>query len=75
MRYPLLFLLSFVLVATRSIAFGTPSKAAARRTTSADTEYQALLIIILCLIGLLVSLYLMIRFPEIGAIIAETDQF
>lgn len=75
MRYPLLLLLPFVLVATRSIAFGSPGKAPARRTTSADAEYQVLLIIIFCLTGLLVSLCLMIRFPEIGAIAAETDQF
>jgi hypothetical protein len=77
MRHPLLLLLPVVLAATRSLAFGiqSPRKAGARPTILADAECQVLIIAIFCLTGLLVSLYLMIRFPDLGAIIAETDQF
>jgi hypothetical protein len=77
MRHPLLLLLPVVLAATRSLAFGIqpPSKARARPTIPAEAEYQVLLIVIFCLSGLLVSLYLMIRFPDLGAVIAEANQF
>jgi hypothetical protein len=73
----LLLLLPVVLAATRSLASGIrpPSRAGARPTIPAEAEYQVLLIVIFCLTGLLVSLYLMIRFPDLGAAIAEIDQF
>lgn len=77
MRHPLLLLLPAVLGATRSLAFGiqSPSKAGTRPAIPADAEYQVLLIAIFCLSGLLVSLYLINLFPDLGAQIAEINQF
>jgi hypothetical protein len=46
-----------------------------RPTVSAETEYRGLLLVIFCLTGLLATLALMIRLPELGAQIAELNQF
>jgi hypothetical protein len=77
MRDPLLLLLPVFLAATRSLAFAIqwPSKDGLRPTISAATEYQVLLVVIFCLTGLLVTLALMVRFPNFGAEIAELNQF
>jgi len=77
MRHPLFLLLPVVLVATRSLALGIswPTKPGARPAIPAEIEYQALLIVIFCLTGLLASLYAMARFPDLGAAIAEMNQF
>jgi hypothetical protein len=77
MRHPLLVLLSSVLGTMRSLAFSIqpPSKPGTRRTIPAETEYQVLLITIFCLTGLLVFLCLMCWFPDLGAIVAEMNQF
>jgi hypothetical protein len=77
MRDPLFLLVPIVLAATRSLAFGIrqTSKERARLTISAETEYQALLIAIFCLAGLLLTLSSMIWFPGLGAEIAEYNQF
>jgi hypothetical protein len=73
----LLLLLPVVLAATRSLASGIQSlsRASARPTIPAEAEYQVLVIVIFCLTGLLLSLYLMIQFPDLGTAIAEIDQF
>jgi hypothetical protein len=77
MRHPLFLLLPFVLMATRYLGFGirSPNKDGLRSTISADTEYQALLIAIFSLAGLLVTLSLMIRFPNLGSVIADCNRF
>jgi hypothetical protein len=68
MRYPLLILVPAVIAATRSLASGIS-------TISAETESEILPIIIFCLTGLLVSLYAMTNFPDLGLAIAEMNQF
>lgn len=77
MRGALLVLLPFFLGAVRSLAFGlqSPSEPGARRAIAAEMEYQVLLITIFCLTGLLASLCLINRFPELGAAVAEMNQF
>jgi hypothetical protein len=77
MRHPLFLLLPFVLAATRSLAFGiqSPGKPGARPTIPAEREYKVLLIVVFSLSGLLVALTLIFRFPELGAVIAEYNQF
>jgi hypothetical protein len=77
MRYLLVLLLPLAVAVTRSFAFGIqwPNSEDGRPTISAETEYQALVIVILCLTGLLATLGLMIRFPDLGALIADYNQF
>lgn len=77
MRHSLFLLLPIVLAATRSLAFGisSPSERGLRPTISAETEYQVLLIVTLCLTGLVVSLYVMTQFPDFGATFSEMNQF
>jgi hypothetical protein len=76
MRHPLFLLLPFVLAATRSLAFAiqSPGKPGVRSTIPVQAEYEVLLIVIFCLSGLLVTLNLIFRFPDLGAIIAEYNQ-
>lgn len=76
MREPLFLLLPFVLAATRSLALGIQSlsRAGARPLISAETEHHALRIIIFGLIGLLVTLFVMTRFPHLGAVMTEYNQ-
>lgn len=77
MRYPLFFLLPFALAAARSLActIHLPGISEGRPTVSADTEFRFLSIVIFCLTGLLVTLIVMMRFPDLGAVIAEYNQF
>jgi hypothetical protein len=46
-----------------------------RRLVSAEAEYEFLKIAIFCLLGLIATLSLMTRFPELGALIASYNQF
>ena len=39
---------------------------------SADKEYEFLTVVIFSLLGLLVTLSLMVRFPELGAVMGNT---
>jgi hypothetical protein len=73
MRHPLFLLLPFVLAATRSLAFGiqSPAKPGARPTIPAERECEVLLIVIVSLL----ALNLIFRFPDLGAVIAEYNQF
>ncbi len=76
MSYPLVPTLPFILAATRSLALGIQSLSGEIRTTiSAETEYELLKIVTLCLLGLLVTLSLIIRFPDFGAVFVEYNQF
>jgi hypothetical protein len=77
MRDPLLVLLPAVIAATRSLASGiqSPKRRGLRSAISAETECQFLLVMIFCLTGLLVSLYAVTRFPDLGLAIAEMNQF
>jgi hypothetical protein len=74
---PLFLLLPAVLGATRSLAFGMQpaSKDGVHSTIPAETEYQALLVAIFCLVGLLLTLSAMVWFPDLGAEIAQYNQF
>jgi hypothetical protein len=78
MRHSLFLLLPVVLAgATRSLALGIqlPGKWGVHPTIPTEAEYEALIIAIFCLTGLLLYLGLMIRFPDLGAVIAEYNQF
>jgi esterase/lipase superfamily enzyme len=72
-----IFIFPFVLAATRSLALGvqSPSRAERRAAIPADMEYQFLTIVTFCLLGLLVALNLIVRFPDFGTVIAEYNQF
>jgi hypothetical protein len=67
----------FVLAATRSLALAirSPRKIESRPIIPAQTEYEFLTVAIFCLMGLLLALNLMIRFPDFGTVIAEYNQF
>jgi len=73
----LLLVLPVVFAATRSLAAGieSSSKSGARQAVSAETEFELLFVIIFCLSGLLVFLSVMARFPGLGVLIAEMNQF
>jgi hypothetical protein len=77
MSNPAVLILPFVLAAGRSFALGIQSLSGleCRPTIPADVEYEFLTIAILCLVGLLVTLNLIMRFPDLGAVIAEYNQF
>lgn len=77
MRHPLLLLLPFVLAATRSLSVGVQSfgKPGWLPVLSAEAEYEFLVVVVFCLTGLVGALAFMFRFPELGAVIAEYNQF
>lgn len=77
MHHPLLLLVPVILAATRSLAAGiqSPNKPEARPMISAETEREFLLVTIFCLTGLLISLYVLTEFPDLGAAIVEMNQF
>jgi hypothetical protein len=77
MSHPLFLLLPLVLAATRSLAVGIHSldKSSRRSSQFAEVEYEILLIVVFCLVGLLVTLNLIFRFPDLGAMVAEYNQF
>lgn len=76
MHYPL-FLLVPVILAARSLAVAirSPGSAGVRSSIPAEVEFQILLTVVFSLSGLLVTLFLMIQFPELGGTIAEFNQF
>jgi hypothetical protein len=77
MSTPLVLILPFVLAATRSLTLGiqSPDKVGSQLTLQAETEYELLRIVTLCLLGLLVTLTLMMRFPDFGGVFTECNQF
>jgi hypothetical protein len=76
MHHPLVVVLVFFL-AIRSLALGIQSSGGSkgRPIVSAETERDLLAIVTFCLLGLLASLVLMERFPNLGVIIAEYNKF
>jgi hypothetical protein len=76
MRHPLILVIAGFFAA-RSLSLGIQSAARSsiRPILSAENESELLKIIIFCLIGLLATFGLMIRYPDLGAIIAEYNQF
>ena len=77
MHHPLILVLPFVFAATRSLTLGirSPRRSESRPIISAEAEYELLTFITFCLLGLLIALNLMVRFPEFGTVIAEYNQF
>jgi hypothetical protein len=77
MHHPLILVLPFVFAAARSLTLGiqSPSRFESRPTISVEAEYKLLTIMTFCLLGLLIALSLMVRFPEFGTVIAEYNQF
>ena len=73
---PVLFL-PFILAATRSLTLGAraPGKLGNRTVTPAEKEYEFLALVTFCLLGSLVVLNVMVRFPNCGTVIAEYNQF
>jgi hypothetical protein len=76
MRHPLILVIAGFFAA-RSLSLGIQSAARSgiRPIMSAENESELLKIIIFCLIGLLATFGLMIRYPDLGAVIAEYNQF
>jgi hypothetical protein len=72
----LLFPLLAVAFAARSLALGihVPRRSNSRSIVSAETEYELLLIIAFCLLGLFVTFFLMVCFPNLGGLVAEYNQ-
>jgi hypothetical protein len=77
MSNPAVLILPFVLAAGRSFTLGIQSLSGlkCRPTIPAEVEYEFLTVAILCLAGLLVTLNLIMRFPDFGTLIAEYNQF
>jgi len=77
MRHQLCLLLPFVLAAVRSLASGIQSvgKSEERSMILVETEYEGLLMAVFCLTGLLITISLNVRFPDLGAVIAEYNRF
>ena len=69
--------LPFIVAAARSFTLGiqSPRSLGSQPIVSAEKEYTFLAIAALCLLGLLVSLVLMSRFPDFGAVIEQYNQF
>jgi hypothetical protein len=77
MNSPLGLILPFILAATRSFTLGIQSstRLRSRPIIPAETECEVLTVVTFCLIGLLVAFNLMVRFPDLGMVIAEYNQF
>ena len=77
MSDPLVLVLPFIFAATRSLTLviQSPSRHGSRPIISAEKEHAFLTVVMFCLIGLLVGLGLMVRFPDLGALIEEYNQF
>jgi hypothetical protein len=73
---PVLFL-PFILAATRFLTLGTqaPGKLGNRTVVPVEKEYEFLTLVAFCLLGSLVALNVMVRFPDFGTVIAEYNQF
>jgi hypothetical protein len=76
MRHPLILAIACVF-AVRSLALGIQSaaKSEMRPIMSAENERELLKIVTFCLVGLVATFGLMIRYPDLGAVIAEYNKF
>ena len=76
MHYPLILLVPVILAArSLAVAIRSPETLGLRPTIPAEMEFQILLTVVFSLSGLLITLCLMITFPEVGDAIAALDQF
>jgi hypothetical protein len=76
MSTPLVLLLLSILAAARSLALGLRSSSlGSRPTISVEIEYEFLKPAIFFLLSSWVTLNLMMRFPGLGAVIADYNQF
>ena len=76
MSSPLEPVLPFILAAARSLTLGIQSPGSLeRQPVSDETESESLATVAFCLLGFLVTLILIFRFPDFGAVIAEYNQF
>lgn len=73
MHHQLFLLVPIVLTVGRALPFARAI--GSRPAMSAETEYEALVLATITLTMLLVVSTLMIRFPEVGAVIATSAQF
>jgi hypothetical protein len=77
MGHPSVLILPFVLAATRSLALGVQPRphSAGRRGVSAETEFAFLTVVAFSLAGLWLTIKFMMRFPELGLLIQQYNQF
>lgn len=77
MGHPLVLILPFVLAATRSLALGVQPRtgSANSRGLSAETEFEFLAVAAFSLVGLWLTISFMIRFPDLGMVIQQYNQF
>ena len=75
MHHSFYFLIPFALAATRDLAIAIAPSDAQRSGISAETEYRILTGVAVALTILLAISSLMTTHPEIGALIAEYNQF
>jgi hypothetical protein len=74
MRHPLILAIA-CFFAARSLTLGIQAVGEIRPIMSAEKERELLQIVAFCLIGLLVTFGFMVRYPDLGAVIAEYNQF
>ena len=77
MGHPLVLILPFVLAATRSLALGVQprTRSASHGGLSAETEFGFLTVIAFSLAGLWLTISFMIKFPDLGLVIQQYNQF
>jgi hypothetical protein len=76
MRHPLILVIAGIFAArSLTLAIQSAGKSEIRPIISAENERDLLRIITFCLVGLLVTFGLMVRYPNLGMLIAEYNQF
>ena len=73
-----LILVPVALAALAAILGLSPAKPASRQSQSTETTWfnsDLFAVVAFCLIGLLLSLNLVLRFPDFGAVIEQYNQF
>lgn len=77
MGHPPVLILPFVLAATRSLALGVRPRTRSEnhRGLSAETEFELLTVIAFGLAGLWLTISFMVRFPGLGLVIQQCNQF
>ena len=75
MHHSIYFLIPFALAATRDLAIGVAPSRVKRSMISPETEYRVLSPVAIALTVLLIGSSLMTTHPELGALIANYNQF
>lgn len=75
MHHSIYFLVPFALAATRDLAIGVAPPRVQRSVISPETEYRVLSPVTVALTMLLIGSSLMTTYPELGALIANYNQF